>query len=126
MAQQMTVSYLDDIDGGKAAETVTFGLDGAQYEIDLNAKNAKTLRRAVAEFVEAGRKVKPVSSTAGRAVSRSPRGSSTAKRSAVSRGDSGLIRAWAAENGIDVSERGRISASVREQYYAAVPAGGVE
>lgn len=114
MAQQTTVTYHDDIDGGKAAETVSFGLDGAQYEIDLSAKNAKTLRKAVAEFVEASRKVKPASSIVGGAARRSPRGTSAVKRSAASRGESGVIRAWAAENGIDISERGRISASVQE------------
>ena len=124
MAQQTTITYHDDIDGGKAAETVTFGLDGAHYEIDLGVKNAKALRKAFAEFVEAGRKVRPASSIVSGAARRSSRGTSAAKRSAASRGESGVIRAWAAENGIVISERGRISASVREQYTAAVAAGG--
>ena len=58
MAQQTTVILTDDIDGGKAVETVEFGLDGRHYEIDLGAKNAKNLRKAVAAYIEAGRKVK--------------------------------------------------------------------
>ena len=58
MAQQKSVTLIDDLDGGKAAETITFGLDGASYEIDLSKKNATALRKAVADFVEHGRRVK--------------------------------------------------------------------
>jgi hypothetical protein len=50
MAQQTTVALIDDIDGGKAAETVSFGLDGSIYEIDLSKKNATALRKALGEF----------------------------------------------------------------------------
>ena len=57
MAQQTTVILTDDIDGGKAVETVSFGLDGKHYVIDLGAKNAKNLRKVVAAYIEAGRKV---------------------------------------------------------------------
>ena len=46
MAQRVVVTLSDDIDGGEAAETVVFGLDGKSYEIDLNPANAKKLRRA--------------------------------------------------------------------------------
>ena len=58
MAHQTSVTLVDDLDGGKAAETVVFGLDGASYEIDLSKKNAGTLRKALTEFVEHGRRVK--------------------------------------------------------------------
>ena len=58
MAQVTNVKLLDDLDGTKAVETVSFGVDGVGYEIDLNAKNAKALRKALAEFVGAGRHVK--------------------------------------------------------------------
>ena len=58
MAQQTSVTMVDDLDGGKAAETVTFGLDGGSYEIDLSKKNAGNLRKALTEFVEHGRRVK--------------------------------------------------------------------
>lgn len=124
MAQQMTVTYLDDLDGGKAAETVAFGLDGASYEMDLSAKNAKNLRKALAEFVEAGRKVKPASTFAGGTAGRAPRKASRAKPSMrTQNSDSSAIRAWANENDIAVSARGRISASIQEQYAAAAAAG---
>ncbi|MEO8089437.1 MAG: Lsr2 family protein [Gemmatimonadales bacterium] len=110
MAQQTTVILTDDIDGGKAVETVSFGLDGKQYEIDLGARNAKNLRKAIAAYVEAGRKVKATAGTGG-----------AAKKTVGPSGGSDLsaIRAWANENGIPVASRGRISASIKEQYLAA-------
>lgn len=123
MAQQMTVTYLDDLDGGKAAETVAFGLDGASYEMDLSAKNAKNLRKALAEFVEAARKVKPASPVAGGTAGRGQRKTSRDKQSGrTQKSDSNAIRAWANDNGISISARGRIPASVQEQYAAAATA----
>lgn len=109
MAQRVQVVLEDDLDGGKADETVTFGLDGSTYEIDLSKKNAAKLRDALAAYVGSGRRV------AGRrgAGSRGARGRS---RSAT---DSADIRAWAKENGYEVSERGRISAEVRAAYNEA-------
>ena len=109
MAQQTTVILTDDIDGGKAVETVSFGLDGKQYEIDLGAKNAKNLRKAVAAYVEAGRKVR---NTGTRSATKKPTTPSDGS-------DLAAIRAWAHENGIPVAARGRIASSVKEQYLAA-------
>ena len=57
MAQRVVVTLSDDIDGGEAAETVAFALDGKSYEIDLNPSNAKKLRKALAPYVAAGRHV---------------------------------------------------------------------
>ncbi|WP_143664504.1 Lsr2 family protein, partial [Streptomyces sp. NRRL B-24572] len=57
MAQRVVVTLSDDIEGGEAAETVAFGLDGKMYEIDLNAANAKKLRKALAPYLAAGRKI---------------------------------------------------------------------
>src|SRR6266567_5503714 len=50
------VTLIDDIDGGKADETITFGVDGTQYVIDLSKKNAEKLRKTIAPYVEAARK----------------------------------------------------------------------
>ena len=113
MAQQTTISYLDDIDGGKAAETVAFALDGAHYEIDLNAKNAKALRKAVAEFVEAARQIKSPGTP--RTPGRAPRKPATR----APKEDLAAIRAWANENGIMIAARGRISENIKEQYAAS-------
>jgi len=109
VVQQKSVTLADDLDGSKAAETVVFSLDGASYEIDLNKRNAATLRKALTEFVENGRRVKQGSSLDKRVQQR-------ARRSGV---NSAAIREWAAAQGIAVSERGRISADVVSQYEAA-------
>jgi hypothetical protein len=106
MAQKITVTLEDDLDGGPAAETVRFGLGGAEYEIDLSKKNATAFRRQLAPFIEHARK-------AGRGPRRRPAGTSS------NRERSGDIRAWAKDQGIAVSDRGRIPASVVEQYEAA-------
>src|SRR5438067_6440686 len=106
MAQRVTIALEDDLDGGPADETVRFGFGGADYEIDLSTKNAAALRRQLAPFIEHARK-------AGRGQSR------RAARTAASRQRSSDIRAWAHDQGIAVSERGRIPASVVEQYQAA-------
>jgi len=55
MAKNVVVQVVDDIDGGEAAETISFALDGKSYEIDLNAQNAASLRKAFAPFIENGR-----------------------------------------------------------------------
>jgi hypothetical protein len=106
MAQKITVALEDDIDGGPADETARFGLGGADYEIDLSTKNANAFRRQLAPFIEHARKT-------GRGQRRRP------GRTASSRERSGDIRAWAKDQGIEVSDRGRIPASVAEQYDAA-------
>jgi hypothetical protein len=106
MAQRVTVALEDDLDGGRAEETVRFGFGGADYEIDLSRKNAAAFRKQLAPFIEHARK-------SGRAPARRP------GRSAASRQLSGDIRAWAKDHKIAVSERGRIPASVVEQYHAA-------
>lgn len=110
MAQRVTVALEDDLDGGPAAETVRFGFGGADYEIDLSAKNAAAFRKQLAPFIEHARR-------AGRAQPR------RAARTAASRQRSGDIRAWAKDHGLAVSERGRIPASVVEQYQAATAKG---
>jgi Lsr2 len=106
MAQKITVALEDDLDGGPADETVRFGVGGSEYEIDLSTKNATAFRRRLAPFIEHARRT-------GRGQRRRP------GRAASSREHSANIRAWAKEQGIAVSDRGRIPASVAEQYDAA-------
>ena len=108
MAQVTNVTLLDDLDGTRAAETVAFGMDGALYEIDLSARNARALRKALAVFVEAAREATAAASVpAGR-----PRSKSAGP-------DAAVIRQWAHEHDVPVSVRGRVSAAVRAQYLAA-------
>jgi hypothetical protein len=104
MATKVTVTLEDDLDGGPADQTVRFAVGGVEYEIDLNKKNARAFRKQLAPFVEHARR-------AGRGQRRS--------RTSPSRQRSGDIRAWAKEHGIAVSDRGRIPASVADQYEAA-------
>jgi hypothetical protein len=106
MAQKITVELQDDLDGGPADETVRFGVDGSEYEIDLSKKNAAAFRRKLAPFIDHARK-------AGRGQRRRP------GRTGASRERSGDIRAWARARGIAISERGRIPANVVGQYQAA-------
>ena len=100
----------DDLDGGKADETVQFGLDGVEYEIDLSTENYEKLRDALAPWVGVARR------TGGRR--KRTVGSAAAPRAAAADGASNTsdIRAWAQENGFEVSSRGRVSAEVREAY----------
>ena len=106
MAQKITVTLEDDLDGGPADQTVRFGLDGTEYEIDLSARNATAFREQLAPFTDRARK-------AGRGPGSRP------GRSASAREHSSSIRVWARGQGIAVSDRGRIPASVIEQYQAA-------
>jgi nucleoid-associated protein Lsr2 len=109
MAQQVQTLYVDDLDGSEAEGTVRFSLDGAHYEIDLNAAHAKGLRDALARYVEAGRKVPGRSRQAARR-----RGKATAR--AV---ESNEVRDWAKTNGLDIKERGRVPAAVITKFRAA-------
>jgi hypothetical protein len=110
MAQRVQVLLIDDLDGTEGAETVSFALDGVSYEIDLSEKNAAKLRDDFAMWVGNGRKV-------GRGSSSGPARSSSRRSRAGN--DTAAIRAWAKENGHQVSERGRISREVMDAYAAA-------
>jgi hypothetical protein len=105
MAQKVHIVLVDDLDGSDATETVSFGLDGTSYEIDLNDKNATALRDALSGYVGHARKV----------------GSSSRRRKAAAPSGPGAseIRDWARSNGMKVSDRGRVSAEVRQAYDAA-------
>jgi hypothetical protein len=102
MAEQIIKRLIDDLDGGEAAETVPFSIDGASYEIDLSDENAQILRDRLSHYVQHARK-------AGASGRRSGRPASSRERTAD-------IRAWAKAQGIKVNERGRIPATVLEQY----------
>lgn len=109
MAQKVNIILVDDIDGSEATETVTFGLDGTTYEIDLNDENAAKLRDALATYVGHGRKVGAGPRRGRRTSSSSSSGGPSAKE----------VREWARANGHEVPDRGRVSAEVREAYDAA-------
>ena len=56
MAQKIQTLFIDDIDGGEAAGTVRFGLDGTDYEIDLSTAHADELRNVLGQYVAHARK----------------------------------------------------------------------
>jgi len=114
MAQKIQVILVDDLDGGTAVETVSFGLDGTQYEIDLSKANAAKLRDSLATYVAHARKSgRPAGKSGGRSAGRPSR---PAK---VDRDQTRAIRDWARKNGHKVSERGRIPSHVIEAFHAA-------
>src|SRR3954447_23178002 len=105
MAQRIVTELTDDTDGKPADETVTFGLDGREYEIDLTKKNAAALRKAFDVYVTNGRRVG----------GRRPRAAAgSALTSPKSNLDTKAVREWAGKNGFKVSERGRIPSGVIE------------
>ncbi|GAA3393160.1 Lsr2 family protein [Streptomyces roseoviridis] len=112
MAQRVVVTLFDDIDGGEAAETVEFGLDGKMYEIDLNPANAKKLRNALAPYLAAGRRLN------GRDGRPAPAARSDYTHTALAP-DPAAVRAWAQSNKMDVPARGRIPKRVYEAFQAA-------
>lgn len=105
MAQKIQVLLVDDLDGSTADESVTFALDGVNYEIDLSNEHAEQLRADLAKWIGASRRVTARSRSKG------------ARRGGSS--DAETIRAWARANGHKVSDRGRIPESVRAAYAAA-------
>jgi hypothetical protein len=108
MASKRIITLEDDLEGGPAEETVRFALGTAEYEIDLNARNADRFRSVMAPFVDHAR--------------RSGRGRHARPARPVSaRQHSAEVRAWAREHGMAIRERGRIPADVIEQYEAATP-----
>lgn len=109
MAQKVQVTLVDDIDGSQADETVSFSLDGVSYEIDLTAARAQELRDALA----------PWQGHARRAGGRKQSGRRSRSGGSSSSSEAGKIREWAKEHGYNVSERGRISAEIREAYEKA-------
>ncbi len=111
MAQKIEVRLVDDLDGQPAAETVHFGIDGTEYEIDLSHDNAKHLRDCVAQYVNAARRRRHSLSGRQRPPQPARGASSTRERNQA-------IRDWAKSQGIEVSNRGRIAQGIVDRYDA--------
>ena len=109
MAQKIQTLFIDDLDGSEAEGTIRFGLDGTEYEIDLNAEHAQALRDALARYVRAARR-------AGGGARRPARGGRRASAGGV---DSTEVREWAKAQGIDVKDRGRVPAELVVKFKAA-------
>src|SRR5262249_5023834 len=115
MAQKVTVQLVDDLDGTASDDisTVSFGLDGVSYEIDLNEDNATSLRDSLADFVASARRTGGRVKRGAAPTATRPTGSGRSKEQTQA------IREWAKKNGHTVSERGRISTTIIEAFEAA-------
>ncbi|KNC18344.1 hypothetical protein AC792_12680 [Arthrobacter sp. RIT-PI-e] len=113
MAQKVQVHLVDDLNGEEAHETVRFGLDGTDYEIDLNEDNAHQLRSTLSEYVDKARKAR----TGNRKSQGGQRTTSTG--SGRSKEETQAIRQWAQDNGHNPSARGRITQSIIDAYNQA-------
>ena len=109
MAQKVQTLFINDLDGSEAEGTVRFGLDGAEYEIDLNAGHARALRDALARYVGAARR-------AGAGTRRPARGG---RRARTDGAGSTEVREWAKAQGIEVKDRGRVPAKLMIKFKAA-------
>jgi hypothetical protein len=114
VAREVIERLIDDLDGGDAAETVSFALDGATYEIDLSKKNAAAFRKSLARYVSSARRSSASSRPPRRKAPSSTNGS-TPRRDF----DIPQLREWAGANKVAVPSRGRIPNSVVEQYKQA-------
>ena len=113
----MRTLSIDDIDGSASEGTVRFGLDGTEYEIDLNAEHAQQLGDALAAYMRVARRV-------GGGPRRPAHGG---RRGSASTLNTTEVREWAKVQGIEVKDRGRGPADhgrtlVRRACMAAAPA----
>ncbi|WP_327350530.1 histone-like nucleoid-structuring protein Lsr2 [Streptomyces sp. NBC_01304] len=112
MAQKVVTTYVDDLTGEESSEIATHSIlvDGAGVEIDLTDENYEKLLEILNPYLHADG-------------ARRIRGASRAKAkpgaAAGGKEESSAIRAWAKENGFEVSDRGRVPATVREAYEKA-------
>ena len=109
VAQKVQTLFVDDIDGSAADGTVRFGLDGTDYEIDLNSEHAQALRDALARYISAARRV-------GGGARRPVRSGRKAPANGVNTTE---IREWAKAQGIEVKDRGRVPAELVVKFKAA-------
>src|SRR5512142_682832 len=108
----MQTLFVDDIDGSTAEGTVRFGLDGTDYEIDLNTQHAQALREVLAHYISAARR-------ASGSARRLARGGRRASANGVNTTE---VREWARAQGMEVKDRGRIPAELVVKFKAATAA----
>lgn len=111
MAQKEITEFIDDIDGSPAERTFSFAVDGTDYEIDLSTENITEFKSAIGGFIESARKVKGSRSGNGRRTR-----STGADGGRQSREQTRAVRAWARQHGHNISNRGRIPASIQQAF----------
>ncbi|MDG6110302.1 Lsr2 family protein [Dactylosporangium aurantiacum] len=118
MARRVIHELIDDLDGEIADESVSFGLDGVQYTIDLSAKHAAELRDALAPFLDAATKVGRLTPASAAAPVRQGGRVRPVLSARAEREQNRAIREWALSKGIEVSDRGRIRSDLVERFHA--------
>lgn len=113
MAQRIVTTYISDLSGKEADESIELVLDGAGYRVDVTSAEAAKLHKALAPYLEKGTRLTR-EETANLVRPRSKGGPSSAEREERRR-----VRTWAQENGYDIGDRGRISQEIRDAYAAA-------
>jgi Lsr2 len=109
VAQKIQTLFIDDLDGSAAEGTVRFGLDGTEYEIDLNEEHTKELREVLARYVGAARRASGTGRRPARTGRRAPAGGLNTTE----------VREWARAQGIEVKDRGRVPAELVVKFRAA-------
>jgi hypothetical protein len=112
VAQRVVLT--DDLDQSEATQTITYTIDGQEYEIDLSEENAERFHAALEPFVSVSRQVERQA-----APTRRSRGDRRRRGGSSGRLDIPQIRQWAEANGYGVSARGRIKKEVIDAYDAA-------
>ena len=112
MAKRTIEVFHDDLDGSEGASTVKFGLDGKSYEIDLSEAHEKELRKALEKYVGAATQVSVHNAAS---TGRRKYGTGPVRR------DTKHIREWLREEGVEISDRGRIPIDLMNRYNAAHP-----
>lgn len=122
MAKKVFTQLVDDIDGSaiddESGESIEFSVNGVDYLIDLKAKNASEFHRKIDYYIEHSTRVggrKRRHSPTSTASSAAPSNSGATRDPAQTR----AVRQWAADNGYEISDRGRIPAAIEEAFNAA-------
>ncbi|MFD9664415.1 Lsr2 family protein [Rhodococcus sp. NPDC059968] len=112
MARKVVVELTDDIDGtvfGEDGESISYAVDGVEYGIDLKDEHAKELRETFEYYIAHSTRVGGRKHRADRQVNPAKRPSDETKK----------IRAWAIEQGYELSARGRIPTEIEQAFHAA-------
>jgi hypothetical protein len=119
MATRTVVTLVDDVDGSTADESISFGLDGVEYEIDLSTEHAEALRGLLEPYATVARRTG--GRRGARSTARPAASASDGTAPARSRSTNAQIRAWATEHGVTLAERGRLPGRVIEAFEAGDP-----
>lgn len=120
MAQRVSITLVDDLDGSEATGTITFGLDGTTYEIDLNDEHASQFREMLGTYVTSARAVSGQRRRPRSVASKTTNTGGSRVTGTIDRPKPKVVRKWALENGIEVGTTGRVPSSVYERYAEAM------